>query len=367
MKTGFLILLLLHGIIHLLGFVKSYHLAEIPQLSLEIPRSLGNLWLFCAFLFLIVLILMVLNKPFWPLFAIAAVILSQALIVLYWQDAKFGTILNIIILLVSIPATGKFQFDNMVQKEATELLSNIPKKSDAKINIDDLADLPGIVQKWMENSGVVGKQKVVSVRLKQTGELKTKPEGKWMSFTAEQYFDVENPAFVWVTDVTAFPEIHLSGRDKFNNGEGKMLIKLLSLIPVVNDGKNDKLNSGTMLRFLGETCWFPSAALNKYISWEEVDANSAMATFSINNKKVSGLFTFTKNGELKSFESERYFGAGEDAQKEKWLVEAVSYKEFEGITVPNKSKVTWKLPDGDFNWLNLEITTLEYNPQQIFD
>jgi len=367
MKTAFLIILLIHGFIHVLGFVKSYHLAEVPQLSLDIPRSLGNLWLICAILFLAVIILMIFGKPWWPFFAIAAVILSQTLIVLYWQDAKFGTILNIIILLVSIPATGKFQFDNMVQKEAIELLSNIPKKTDGKINKDDLAHLPEIVRKWMENSGVVGKQKIVSVRLKQKGELKTKPEGKWMPFTAEQYFDVENPAFVWVTDVTAFPGIHLSGRDKFNDGEGKMLIKLLSLIPVVNEGKNEKLNLGTMLRFLGEICWFPSAALNQYITWEEVGDNSAKATFSLNNKKVSGLFTFSKNGELKSFEAERYYGAGEDAQKEKWLVEVKSYKKFEVANLPNKSKVTWKLPDGDFNWLNLEITELEYNPQQIFD
>jgi hypothetical protein len=367
MKTAFLIILLIHGFIHILGFVKSYHLAEVPQISLEIPRSLGNVWLFCAILFLTVLILMVFDKPWWPFFAIAAVMLSQTLIVIFWQDAKFGTILNIIILLVSITSTGKFQFDNMVQKESKELLLNIPKKIAEKINKDDFSNLPGIVQKWMENSGLVGKQKIVSVRLKQKGEMKTKPEGKWMPFTAEQYFDVNNPAFVWVTDVTAFPGIHLSGRDKFYDGEGEMLIKLFALLPVVNEGKNEKVNSGTMLRFLGEICWFPSAALNQYISWEEVDANSAKATFSLNNKKVSGLFTFTRNGELKSFEAERYYGAGEDAQKEKWLVEVLSYKEIEGITIPNKSKVIWKLPEDDFNWLKLEITELEYNPQKIFD
>jgi hypothetical protein len=39
----------------------------------------------------------------------------------------------------------------------------------------------------------------------------------------------------------------------------------------------------------------------------------------------------------------------------------------EGITVPNKWKVTWKLPAGDFNWMYLEINELEYNPQQLFD
>lgn len=367
MKTAFLIILFLHGIIHILGFAKSYHLAEVPQLSSEIPKSLGNLWLFCSILFLAVFILVILNKPWWPFFAIAAVILSQTLIFLYWQDAKFGTILNIVILLVSIPALGKFQFDNMVQKEAKELLSNIPEKNDGKMSKEDLAHLPKIVQKWMENSGVVGKQKIVSVRLKQQGEMKTKPDGTWMQFSAEQYFNLENPAFIWVTEVTALPGIHLSGRDKFYDGKGEMLIKLLSLIPVVNEGENEKMNSGTMLRFLGEICWFPSAALNQYISWEEVDANSAKATFSLNNTKVTGLFTFAENGELKSYEAERYYGGGEDSKKEKWLVEAVSYKEFEGIKVPDKSKVTWKLSEGDFNWLNLEITELEYNLQQIFD
>ena len=150
MKTAFLITLLLHGIIHMLGFVKSYHLAEVPQLPLNIPKSLGNLWLFSSILLLAVFILMIFNKTWWPFFAIAAVILSQTLIFLYWPDAKYGTILNMIILLVSIPATGKYQFDSVVQKEAKELLSNIPLKTVGKINKDDLGHLPKIVQKWMD-------------------------------------------------------------------------------------------------------------------------------------------------------------------------------------------------------------------------
>jgi hypothetical protein len=73
MKTAFLIILLIHGFIHILGFVKSYHLAEVPQLSLEIPKSLGNLWLICAILLLAVMILMIFDKPWWHFFAIAAV------------------------------------------------------------------------------------------------------------------------------------------------------------------------------------------------------------------------------------------------------------------------------------------------------
>lgn len=367
MKTAFLIILFLHGIIHILGFVKAYGFTEVSQLSREIPKSLGSLWLLCAILFFAVFILVLFNRSWWPFFAIAAVILSQTLIFIYWQNAKFGTFINIIILMVSIPALGKYHFDKLVQKEAKELLSNSTETTLDKITKNDFAHLPVIVQKWMENSGVAGTPKIVSVRLKQKGEIKTKPDGKWMPFTAKQYFDVENPSFVWTARVKLFPGIHLSGRDKLYAGEGEMQIKLLSLIKVVDEGKNEKINSGTLLRFLGEICWFPTAALNKYISWEEVDATSAKATFSFHSKEVSGLFTFTENGEFKSFEAERYYGGEEDAKKEKWLVEALSYKVFEGIKVPYKSKVTWILPEGDFNWLNLEITELEYNPQKIFD
>lgn len=367
MKTAFLIILFLHGIIHILGFIKAYGFTEVSQLSREIPKSLGSLWLLCAILFFAVFILVIFNRSWWPFFAISAVILSQTLIFIYWENAKFGTIINIIILLVIIPALGKYHFDKLVQKEARELLSDITETTPEMISKNDFAHLPGIVQKWMENSGIEGTPKMVSVRLKQKGEMKTKPDGRWMSFTAKQYFDVETPAFVWTARVNSFPGIHLSGRDKLYGGEGEMQIKLLSLIKVVDEGKNEKVNSGTMLRFLGEICWFPAAALNKYIFWEEVDVTSAKATFSLNNKEVSGLFTFTKNGEFYSFEAERYYGGGEDANKEKWLVEALSYKEFEGIKLPYKSKVTWKLPEGDFNWLNLEITELEYNPRQIFD
>ncbi len=367
MKTAFLIIVFLHGIIHVLGFVKAFHLAEVAQLSRAIPKSLGILWLLCTILFLVVVALIIFNRSWWPFFAFAAVILSQTLIIIFWQDAKFATIINVVILLVSIPAFGKYHFDKMVQKEQKQLIANIPGKIPEKISEADIENLPEIVQKWMLNSGVTGKPEIFSVRLKQKGEMKTKPDGSWMPFYAEQYFDVKNPAFNWRTEVKLFPGIHLAGRDKFKEGDGQMQIKLLSLFNVVDEVENEKVNSGTMLRFLGEICWFPSAALNRYIAWEEVDVTSAKATFSLNSKAVSGLFTFNENGELKSFEAERFYGAGQDAKKEKWFIETISYNEFEGIKVPAECQVTWKMPEGDFTWLKLEITTLEYNNPRLFE
>ena len=361
MKFVFVILVIVHALIHVMGFVKAFQLGEINQLTQSISKPIGIIWLVTALLFLLSTVLFALKKEWWFIVALVAVVLSQVLIILFWKDAKFGTVANVIITLITISAFGNYQFMKAVKKEHVQILQNIQIENLPIISENDISHLPEIVQKWMHNSGVIGKEKVVSVYLKQIGEMRTKPESKWMTFTAAQYFNVEDPAFVWTTKVDAMPMIKMIGRDKLYNGEGEMLIKLASLIPVVNECQNTKINQGAMVRFLAETCWFPSAALNDNIAWKTISDTSAEATLTIHDSSVSGVFTYSTNGDLVSFEALRYYGGENDSKPEKWFVKMNSYKVFNGIKIPNKSTVTWKLKEGDFNWLNLEITDLEFN------
>lgn len=348
-------ILLLHAFIHSMGFVKAFQLTQC------ISKPIGMLWLFIALLFVFSVVLFLLKKEWWFIIVLIAIITSQVLIIIFWKDARYGTFVNIITLLVSISGYGNYQFNKMVQIESKQILQNSQVEKPPVISKEDANHLPEIVQKWMKNSGIIGKEKVVSVRLQQTGKMRTKPGSKWMSFTENQHFNVDDTAFIWTTKVDAMPIIKMVGRDKLYKGEGHMLIKLASLFPVVDEGKNDKINQGAMIRFLAEICWFPSAALNDYIFWETVDDTSAKATLTINNKSVSGVFTFFNKGDLVSFEAQRYYGGKNDSQLEKWLVKMDSYKVFNGIKTPNKSNVTWKLKEGDFNWLNVEIIELEFN------
>ncbi len=234
MRVVFIILLLLHGFIHLMGFFKAFELLKIEQLSQSISKPVGLLWLFTAMLFLCSALAYLLKKDIWILLAITAVLISQILVVLFWKDAKFGTLANLIILLVSITAYGHLQFKNMVRTEASELLGDNLIENTGVITKKDIENLPRIVQKWMENSRALEKPRTTSVRLKQRGKMKTKPDGNWMPFSAEQYFNVQNPSFVWTTKVDAIPLIYMDGRDKLNNGQGEMVIKMLSIFPVVD-------------------------------------------------------------------------------------------------------------------------------------
>lgn len=367
MKIVLTLLIFIHGLIHFIGFAKAFDFGNLAQFSKEISKPIGLFWLLTGMLFIISAVLFWMKKETWPILAIIAVVLSQILIFMFWKDAKFGTIANIIILLMGISANGNFQFDKMVRTESKQLLENIKIDNLPIVTKEDVNHLPELVQKWLQNSGVIGKEKIVSVRLQQKGEMKTKPESKWMPFTATQYFNVQNPAFVWSTEVDFVSMVNMVGRDKFMRGEGEMLIKLANVIPVVNEGNNDKINQGAMVRYMAEMVWFPSAALSDYIKWEPIDANAAKATFILNRKMVSGIYTFSDEGNFKSFEADRYYGGKKDSKLEKWKIIASDYKEFNGIRIPNKCSVTWKLKEGDFNWLNLEITAWEYNTTEQYE
>lgn len=97
MKITLTILLLIHGLIHLMGFVKGFNIAEIPELTLPISQTGGALWLLTSILFIISTVFLLTEYMVWWKIALAGLILSQSLIIYSWQDAKFGSAANIFI------------------------------------------------------------------------------------------------------------------------------------------------------------------------------------------------------------------------------------------------------------------------------
>ncbi|MCX6578607.1 MAG: hypothetical protein NT166_00305 [Candidatus Aminicenantes bacterium] len=98
-KIIFCIIIIVHGLIHLMGFVKAFKLAPMDQLTQPISKPVGLLWLLTALLFLAAVFLFLRRLEFWWIIAAPAIIISQVLIIFSWRDAKFGTIANLIILL----------------------------------------------------------------------------------------------------------------------------------------------------------------------------------------------------------------------------------------------------------------------------
>jgi hypothetical protein len=111
MKIAYAVLIVIHGLIHLLGFVKAFGLGEISQLTAPISRPVGALWLLSTLLLLAYASMFLFGFRYGWLVGAAAVVLSQVLIIMYWNDAKFGTIPNIVILLVVLVSYGHYAFN----------------------------------------------------------------------------------------------------------------------------------------------------------------------------------------------------------------------------------------------------------------
>lgn len=247
------------------------------------------------------------------------------------------------------------------KKELQQLLGGSVFSSIKEIDTAALQRLPPVIQQWLIRSGIRGKNRITHLRLMQKGKMRTKPGSRWMPFMAEQYFTIDDPGFIWKAHVKMLPFIHLCGKDQLKDGRGNMLIKLFGFLPVVHEKGNDKIHSATMVRYLAEMAWFPSAALNEYIKWEPVGTNAARAFLLYKGVSVSGIFTFDQDGDLKTFSAMRYMGSGRNAKEQKWLVEMTGYKDFSGWRIPYKNKVTWQLAEGDFTWAEIELTKLDFN------
>jgi hypothetical protein len=356
-----LFIALAHGLIHLMGFFKAFGLAKLDELKLDISRPSGLIWLAAAVLFGVAGLLFAARRENWWMWALPAIALSQTLIVLAWSDARFGTITNVILLLVAVVAWSDARFRRMALEEVAALLPSAAGAAETVGQQPGFDALPAPVQRWLQYTGAADRPAVRRAHLRQTGRMRTSPGGKWMTVEAEQWFNTADPAFVWLARVHAAPGLHLSGRDKFGNGRGHMLIKVLSLFPVV-DAKGDEIDQGSLLRYMGELVWWPSAAVHDYFRWEEIDDNSARLHMNIGSVEAQGTFVFDEQGRVLRFEALRYYSDKDGARLEPWVVEVdpAHYRNLGGMRIPARAAVTWKLPEGEFNWFNLEISEIDY-------
>lgn len=364
MRTTLAILIAIHGIIHLFGFLKAFDIAELNAISQPISKTSGIVWLLCFALFAVTSVLLIAQSNYVWVSGIIGVVISQFLIINQWSDAKSATIANAVILLFLIGTYSGYRFKNKIKAERITLFEN-SQPTGQKITEEALSDLPPIVQKWLINSGVVDKEPVLNVHLVQELQLKMKPgQAEWNNGRAEQYFTVQPPAFNWSITTGMNPILSASGRDKFENGKGEMTIKLFSLIPVANAKNNIKTNQASLQRYLAEIVWFPSASLSPYIRWEVLDDCSAKATMEYNGTVGSGEFHFDAIGNFKKFKAMRYQDPNADKPVE-WTVIATKTEERNGIKIPTECEASWELVGGKWTWLKLKIADIQYNVEEM--
>lgn len=276
-----------------------------------------------------------------------------------------GVLGALVVVAVLVITVAGVLFDRKARREATDLLAGQRTTNTGVVTEADIAGLPEPVQRWLRYSKVVGKERVQTVRLKQEGSIRTGEGQPWMPFTAEQYYTTDAPGFVWHANARLMSILPAKARDMYSAGKGHMLIRPLGLVTVV-DATGKEMDQGSMLRYLSEMIWFPSAALSDYIKWQPIDSNSAKATMSYQGMTASGVFYFDEKGDLTNFVAERYRDASGRFELAMWSTPVSAYGEFNDVRIPSEAEAKWLLASGEFPYIKVRIIDVEYNVPEVY-
>lgn len=358
MRIIFFILIVIHGLIHLLGFSKAFDFGNISQLTKEISKPLGVLWLIAFLLFLLTGILFFLKKDEWCLIGIISVALSQILIFTVWQDAKFGIIANVIIAIVAILSWGSIHFEKNYRNDISE--NKIPTNSLPKelVRESDLKDLPEPVQRYLRYVGVVNKPKVKNFKVIFEGQMRDKGK-EYFPFTTEQYNFFDEPTRLFFMKAKMFG-LTVPGYHKYSKGKATMDVRLFGLFSIVKLS-GEVMNKAETVTLFNDMCLLaPATLIDKRIQWEAINDTSTKAIFNNRNISISATLFFNSQGQLIDFLSEDRTAIS-DMKQYPFSTPVSEYKNINGFNIMSHGEAIWHYPDGKFTYGKFTLNNLEYN------
>jgi hypothetical protein len=358
LKYFFVFLIFVHGLIHFMGFAKAFNYGNITQLTKAISKPAGFFWLITAFLFIVAAILLLIKKEAWPNIAVVAAIISQILIITVWKDAKFGTIANIIVLLVAIAGWGNNRFESTFIRDVKVHLRQAKAIPTELLTDADIQSLPQPVQKYLRYCGVVNKPKVKNVRIEFEGRMRSKKKD-WFPFTTVQYNFFDEPARLFFMKAKMFG-ITVPGYHDYQQAAAGMNIKLFGLFPVVQVSGAAMNRAETVTLFNDMCLMVPASLIDKRIEWIPVDSLSAKAIFTNGANKITATLYFNQLGQLVNFISDDRTDVNEMKQY-RFSTPVKEYRRMGEINIMKYGEAVWHYPDGEFVYGEFNLTSIEYN------
>jgi hypothetical protein len=352
------ILLLAHGLIHLMGFMRAFQPGVTLQITKQISAPVGIVWLITALLFLAAAGLKAFRSDYWWAPALLAVVVSQILIIGAWTDAKYGTLANIAIVLACIAFMGDYFFERQFRTDAKALLEQMPSNGNELITQQDLAHLPEAVQRYLQVAGVVGQPRVHNMRVVFEGKMRGRKQD-WFPFHSVQYnqFDVPQRYFFMRGKMYG---IDVPGYHRFTQGKASMDIRLFGLFKLVYQSGPLMNQSETVTLFNDMCLMAPATLIDKRIRWKEIDSVTVEATYPLNGISISARLSFDHAGKLINFESHDRYEVNE-MKKLPWLTPCSNYQKMNGVMLPTRGETIYQYPDATFTYGIFNLQSVEYN------
>lgn len=358
----FLIILFLHALVHLAGFAKAFRPGSLQAISAGISKPMGILWLVAALLLMATGIFLSMKQSAWWMAGLLAITLSQILLLTVWQDGKYGTVANLLLLLGIVAGFGQWRFEKSFYGDVAIGLKQTGISHGDVVTETDLQRLPAPVQRYLRYVGVVNKPKVKNMRLVFEGRMRDKGKD-WFPLRSVQYNFYDLPERLFFMKGYLFG-VDVPGYHRYSRGVATMDIKLFGLFPIVAN-KGSELNKAETVTLLNDMCFLaPATLIDPRIKWVATNDSSAKAIFTCNGITVSAILKFNAQDQLVNFISSDRYAIG-DMKRYEFSTPVKDYKNVEGCNLPTFAQAIWHYPDGPFVYGEFRLKEVAYNIHNI--
>ena len=252
-------------------------------------------------------------------------------------------------------AIGTWRWERATRRAVRRLTARLPARGDAATpatySPERLEGLPAPAARYLRFALTPGQPLVRRACIRWAGEFRTRPDAAWSPFTAVQHYTADPPGFVWDAEIRMIPRMPLLPmrvRDAYVAGEGAMLGRLAALVPVVRQGGTPAMAAGSLMRYLAESVWLPTALLpSDGVRWTPVDDATARVTLTDRATTVAVDMHFGARGEIERVSALRERDVDGTPVPTPWVGEFRDYERMEGMMVPRGGEVAWLLGEDD--------------------
>jgi hypothetical protein len=246
-------------------------------------------------------------------------------------------------------------------KNAARYKAAAGKHGDAPVTEQDLRELPEPMARYMRYSGAVGKKRISAVHLLHSGRFKPGANRPWMQTRGEYFITTKKPSFIWYGKVNLVPGISLVALDSYAEGRGRMLVKLLSVFPVVDDA-SPQVSASAFGRAVAELMAAPTFFLDRtHVHCTQTGNNRVRCTVTDGGFSTEAEFFVNDDGSLNRIVVARYFDrGGGHATLEHFTARGTRPKNFDGRMLPSRVDGIWNLSDGDLHYASFDIDRIDF-------
>ncbi len=273
------------------------------------------------------------------------------------------------IVIVSIVVWFKIPFSPLKKEFAKDVNNLLSVESGAGdiIKVEDFEKFPKAIQNYVSGCGYIGtlRKNYLCMLYKNVDFMQGKKGPKLkIDYTQYDFGVITNPTYhasepcrLALIDSSMFG-IPFQGYDYYKNGVGGMKGVIAKFVTLFNQ-TGAEMDKACLATYLAEIMFAPSALLNGFITFEEIDDYNVRATISYRGQTCTGIFTFNQNYEYISFTTNDRAVSNPDGTMENvpWSALCCDYEvSSSGIKYPSTFKAVWHYPEGDFIYFDGKIS-----------